>query len=437
MSEAPHRVVIVGSGFGGLFAAKALRRAPLEVTVVAQTNHHLFAPLLYQVATGILSAGEIAPATRDVLRRQANATVALGEVVGIDAAARVLAVRVPDGSRLGVAYDSLILAGGVTSSYFGNDSFARWAPPMKSLDDALALRGRIFGAFEMAEMEADPVRRAAWLTFAIVGAGPTGVELAGQIGELAHHALKRNFRNADPSSARILLFDGGERILPSFDARLARRAARALERLGVEIHVATMAVGLDGESITVRSGEREQTFPARTSIWAAGVRAAPLAGLIAAATGAQTDRAGRVAVAADCSVPGFPEVFVVGDMMALDGLPGLAEVAMQSGAHAARVIAERVAGRTQPRAFRYRDLGEMAAVSRTSAIASFHGLRLSGRIGWLAWLLVHLVFLTGFKNRVTTVVRWGITFIGGARVERSIATRDVVASPDDIRRPVS
>jgi NADH dehydrogenase len=414
-------VVIVGCGFGGLFAAKALRKADADVTLIERTNHHLFAPLLYQVATGILSAGEIAPAARDVLRKQRNVTVEMGEVTAIDVATRALAVRCPDATERSVAYDSLILAGGMTTSYFGNDSFERWAPGMKTIDEALRLRGRIFGAFEMAEWQTDPEQRAAWLTFAIVGAGPTGVELAGQIGELAHHALSGNFRTFDPAQARILLFDAGERILPTFGERLSRKATLALERLGVEVHVRTTVSGLDAETITVRDGDGDQrTIAAMTTIWAAGVRAAPLAQLIAQATGAPTDRAGRVSVTPDCSLASHPEVFVVGDMMDLDGLPGLAEVAMQTGAHAARVIRARIDGRREPKPFRYRDLGEMAAVSRTSAVANFRGLQFSGRIGWAMWLFVHLVFLTGFKNRVTTVVRWTITFVGRARGERTI-----------------
>ena len=420
-----HRVAIVGCGFGGLFATKALKKTDVAITLVERTNHHLFAPLLYQVATGILSAGEIAPAARDVLRKQRNVTVEMGEVTRIDATGRRLAVRCPDGSERAIDYDSLILAGGMTTSYFGNDGFARWAPAMKTVEDAMALRARIFGAFEMAEWQTDAKQREAWLTFAIVGGGPTGVELAGQIGELARHALAGNFRNFDPAQARILLFDGGERILPSFGERLSRKATEALERLGVEVHAHTMVTALEVDSISVRDGGgEERTIPAMTSIWAAGVRAAPLATLIAAATAAPTDAVGRVKVNGDCSISGYPEVFVVGDMMDLDGLPGLAEVAMQSGAHAAKVIRARVEGRGEPRPLRYRDLGEMAAVSRTSAVARFRGLEFSGRLGWLMWLLVHLLFLTGFKNRVTTVVHWAITFVGRARGERAIATRD-------------
>ncbi|GAC1435339.1 MAG: NAD(P)/FAD-dependent oxidoreductase [Solirubrobacteraceae bacterium] len=414
--------MIVGSGFGGLFAAKALRRAPVDVTVVANTNHHLFQPLLYQVATGILSVGEIAPATRDVLRRQRNATVELGEVTALDIGARELAIQLPDASVRHLAYDSLILAGGVHGSYFGNPEFERWAPGMKSAEDALRLRAEIFGAFEMAEWERDPERRRAWLTFAIVGAGPTGVELAGQIGELAHRSLAGNFRSFDPSEARIVLFDAGGRILSSFDPRLSARAAGALERFGVEIKLDTTVTAIDRDTITVAGpGGEETRIAARTKIWAAGVQAAPLAAVLLRETGAQSGRGGRVIVDADCSVPGHPEIFVVGDMMALGELPGLAEVAMQTGRHAAKVISARVRQRPSPGAFRYRDLGAMAAVSRTSAVASFRGLRFSGRIGWLMWLVVHLVFLTGFKNRFTTVIHWAITFIGNARAERTFS----------------
>jgi len=430
-------VAIVGAGFGGLFAVKALRRADADITLIERTNHHLFAPLLYQVATGILSAGEIAPAARDVLRKQRNVTVEMGEVTGVDVVKRMLAVRCPDGEQRSIGYDSLILAGGTTTSYFGNDGFARWAPGMKTVEEALALRGRIFGAFEMAEWETDERRREAWLTFAIVGAGPTGVELAGQIGELARHSLSGNFRSFDPAQARILLFDGGERILPSFGERLSRKATAALQRLGVEVHVRTLVTALDAESITVRDGSGAQrTIEAMTTIWAAGVRAAPLAQLIAAPTGAPTDRAGRVGVSGDCSIAGHPEIFVVGDMMDLQGLPGLAEVAMQSGAHAARVIRSRIEGRREPGPFRYRDLGEMAAVSRTSAVANFRGLQFSGRIGWAMWLFVHLVFLTGFKNRVTTVVHWTITFVGRARGERTFDPADAVVDRRERAEPL-
>jgi len=423
----PHRVAIVGCGFGGLWATKALRRAgdSVQVTLVDRANHHLFQPLLYQVATGILSEGEIAPATRDVLRRQKNVRVELAEVRGIDTRERELALEAPDGSSRRLGYDSLILAGGMVGSYFGHDGFARWAPGMKSIEQALELRARIFTAFEMAEWESDPERRRAWLTFTVIGGGPTGVELAGQIGELARRSLGRNFRTFDPADARILLYDAGERILPTFGPRLSAKAARALERLGVEIHEHTMVADMDAESITLKRHDgEEERVQTRTKIWAAGVKPAPLARMLADDAGVGLDHKGRVQVGHDCSVPGLPEVFVVGDMMSLDDLPGLAEVAMQSGRHAARVIRARAAGTDAPDPFRYRDLGEMAAVSRTAAVVSFKGLQFSGRLGWLAWLIVHIAFLTGFKNRFTTVVHWAITFIGRGRAERSIPSAE-------------
>ncbi|MGI8556968.1 MAG: NAD(P)/FAD-dependent oxidoreductase [Solirubrobacteraceae bacterium] len=426
-----HRVVIVGAGFGGLWATKALRRAAdaVEVTLVDRTNHHLFQPLLYQVATGILSEGEIAPATRDVLRRQRNVRVELAEVRAVNTRARELELLAPDGSTRSLGYDSLIVAGGMVGSYFGHDQFACWAPGMKSIEEALHLRAQIFTAFEMAEWETDPAQRRAWLTFAVIGGGPTGVELAGQIGELARRSLTRNFRNFDPAEARILLYDAGERILPTFGPRLSRRAARALDRLGAEIHEHATVVDLDAHSITVKARDGTSSrIEARTKIWAAGVKPAPLARMLADASGAELDRKGRVEVSPDCSIPGLPEVFVVGDMMSLDDLPGLAEVAMQSGSHAAKVICSRACGGRAPGPFHYRDLGAMAAVSRSSAVASFRGLELSGRLGWLAWLLVHILFLTGFKNRFTTVVHWAITFIGRGRAERSIPTTSHVGS---------
>jgi NADH dehydrogenase len=344
-------------------------------------------------------------------------------VTAIDAAARTLDVRAPDGSQREVPYDSLIVAGGMVTSYFGKPELARSAHGMKSIDDALYLRDRIFGAFEMAEWVEDADQRSAWLTFAIVGAGPTGVELAGQIGELAHRSLAREFRRFDPAQVRILLFDAGPRILPTFPARLSRRAAAVLARLGVEITLETSVADVDERSITVvgPGGER-RTLAAMTTIWAAGVHAAPIARVVAEATGASTDRLGRIAVAADCSLPSHPEIFVVGDMMDLDNLPGVAEVAMQSGRHAAGVIAARLKGDARPRPFHYHDRGTMAAVSRTSAVAAWHGRGVSGRLGWLAWLLVHLAFLTGFKNRFTTLVHWTIAFVGRGREERAITS---------------
>jgi NADH dehydrogenase len=331
-----HRVVIVGAGFAGLFAARALRRAPVDVTVVDRTNHHLFQPLLYQVATGVLSEGDIAPPIRDVLRRQPNARVRLGEVVDVDLATRELTLDTI-GTRSRLRYDSLIVAAGAAQSYFGHDEFAVHAPGMKTIDDALELRGRIFGAFEMAELEADSARRDAWLTFVVVGAGPTGVELAGQIAELSRRAPKGNYRTFDPAEARVVLVEAADKVLAPFPAPLQHRAQRDLERLGVDVRLRTMVTGVDATGLDVApEGRSTGRIEARTKIWAAGVQASPLGASLAEQSGARVDRSGRVCVRPDCALPGHPEVFVVGDLMSLDGLPGVAEVAMQSGIHAAR-----------------------------------------------------------------------------------------------------
>jgi NADH dehydrogenase len=409
-----HRVVIVGCGFAGLFAVKALRRAPVEVVVVDRTNHHLFQPLLYQVATGVLSEGDIAPPIRDVLRRQRNARVVLGEVVDVDVEDRRLTIDTL-GRETQLSYDSLIVATGASQSYFGHDEYALHAPGMKSIDDALELRGRIFGAFEMAELEPDASARWSWLTFAIVGAGPTGVELAGQIAELSRRALGRNFRRFDPGTARIVLLDALDTVLPSFPEPLRRRAQRDLERLGVELRLGTRVVGVDATGLDIEGGRIE----ARTKIWAAGVQASPLGRLLADRAGATVDRSGRVAVQDDCSLPGHPELFVVGDLMALDGLPGLAEVAMQSGHHAARTIARRLRGRPST-AFRYRDLGTMATIARFRAVVTVGRIRVAGTLGWLMWLVVHLAFMTGFKNRASAVANWAVAFVGRGRRQRTI-----------------
>jgi NADH:ubiquinone reductase (H+-translocating) len=425
MASDSHRVVIVGGGFGGLFAVRALRRGPIEVTLVDRVNHHLFQPLLYQVATGILSEGQIAPPIRSVLRRQRNVVVELAEVQGFDLDARTVDVIRPNGSHFEVPYDNLIVAAGAGQSYFGRDEFSRWAPGMKTINDALELRGRIFGAFEMAALERDPEKQREWLTFVVVGGGPTGVEIAGQIAELSRRVLKHDFRRIDPTSARILLFDGGKEILATFGDRLSSKAAHGLERLGVEIHSESIVSDVDRAGVVVKSGEEERRYPARTKVWAAGVQASPLARMLGEASGAEVDRAGRVSVLPDCTLPGHPEVFAIGDMMSLDRLPGVAEVAMQQGIHAARTIERRLRGQ-EVGPFRYRDLGSMATISRFRAVVSFAGIRLSGFVGWLIWLFVHIAFLTGFRNRLSTIPRWAITFIGNSRPERTITMQQVI-----------
>jgi NADH dehydrogenase len=418
-------VVIIGAGFGGLFAARALRRAPVDLTVLDRTNHHLFQPLLYQVATGVLSEGDIAPPIRDVLRSQANTRVLLGEVVDIDLGAREVVLDTL-GERTHIPYDSLIAAAGAAQSYFGHEEFADYAPGMKTIDDALELRGRIFGSFEMAELGAE--RRDAWLTFVVVGAGPTGVELAGQIAELSHRALKRNYRTFDPTDARIILVEAADKVLAPFPEPLQRRARRDLERLGVEVRLRTMVTGVDREGLDIAHQDGSNgRIEARTKIWAAGVQASSLGAILAEQSGAAADRAGRVAVLPDCTLPGHPEVFVVGDLMSLDRLPGVAEVAMQSGIHAARTIARRVAGDNGERRFRYRDLGTMATIARFRAVAYIGRVHITGLAGWLLWLLVHLAFLTGFKNRVSAVANWAVAFLGRGRRQRTITEQQVLA----------
>jgi NADH:quinone reductase (non-electrogenic) len=428
MAADAHRVVIVGGGFGGLFATRALRRDPVQVTLVDRDNHHLFQPLLYQVATGILSEGEIAPPIRNVLRRQRNVRVELANVTRFDLERREVTAMRPDGEDLSIPYDSLIVAAGAGQSYFGHDEFSQWAPGMKTINDALELRGRIFGAFEMAELETDPEKQREWLTFVVVGGGPTGVEIAGQIAELSQRVLKNDFRRIDPTSARILLFDGGNEILSGFGDRLSAKGAYGLERLGVEIRNGCHVTHIDRDGVLVKAkaGGEEQRIAAHTKVWAAGVQASPLARMLGEASGAEVDRAGRVAVLPDCTLPGHPEVFAIGDMMALDELPGVAEVAMQQGIHAAHTIKRRLRGE-ETKQFRYRDLGSMAAISRFRAVVSFKGIRLSGFLGWITWMFVHLAFLTGFKNRFATVARWAITFIGNSRPQRVITMQQVIS----------
>jgi NADH:quinone reductase (non-electrogenic) len=412
-----HRVVVVGAGFGGLFATKALRRAPVQVTLINSTTYHLFQPLLYQVATGILSQGEIAPPIREILQRQTNVDVRLGTVTGIDVTARTVAATAP-GLDYTVGYDTLIVAAGASSSYFGNDQYADFAPGMKSIDDALELRARIFGAFELADLQPDPAEREKWLTFVVVGAGPTGVEMAGQIAELAHRTLPGQYRRIDPRTTRVILIDALPTVLSTFGEQLSTRALRRLHLLGVEVELETRVVGVDATGIDVETKRGPERIESITKMWAAGVAAPGLSRRLADAAGVETDRAGRIKVNPDCSLPGHPEIFAVGDMMALDDLPGVAQVAIQSGRHAADQIKRRLAGKQSGQPFRYFDKGSMATVSRFDAVASIGRLRLSGFLGWLIWLFVHLLYLVGFKNRVTAVLHWAVSFLGRGRSER-------------------
>lgn len=436
-SEPRHRVVIVGGGFGGLFAARRLAHMDVDVTLVDRRNHHLFQPLLYQVATGMLSPGQIAMPLRHILRGAKNTRVLLAEVTGFDLDDRVVHAVAPGNvDSLDLHYDSLIVAAGAGQSYFGHDELARHAPGMKTIDDALELRRRFFGAFEMAELTTEPDERRRWLTVVIVGGGPTGVELAGQVRELATRSLRNEFRSIDPSSVRVIVVDGGDEPLATFGDRLSHAARNELDGLGVELQMHSRVVGVDPDGVDVLGPDGVKSrIEAHTTVWAAGVQASPLTQLLADQSGATLDRAGRIEVADDLSLPGHPEVFAIGDMATYQHLPGVAEVAMQGGLHAANTIARRLDGKPSA-TFTYRDLGSVAAVGRFRAIASVRGLRLSGFPGWLVWFFVHLAFLSGYGNRLTTMLRWMRSMVGRGRAERQISTAHVggdLSLPSSVR----
>jgi len=423
---ARRRVVIVGGGFAGLFATRALRRAPVSITLIDRAEHHLFQPLLYQCATGILSEGKIAAPLREVLRKHANVECVMAEVTGIDPAARTVHARRPLGQPLEFGYDYLIVAAGVQQSYFGHDEFALFAPGMKSIADALTIRRRVFGAFEMAESATSHDEARRWLTFALVGGGPTGVELAGQIRELATRTLRAEFRHILPQDARVLLFDGGDAPLASFGPVLSAKAAQALRKLGVEQHMHSIVTKVDLTGLEVRGPDGEVTrHDVGTVLWTAGVEAPALATALATATGAQQDRSGRILVQPDLTLPGHPEIFVTGDIMNRDGLPGVAEVAMQAGLYAARRIRRELAGQPPGKPFRYRDLGQAAYVSRGNAVVSVGRLHLDGFLGWWAWLVIHIGFMTGFRNRFGALASWWFAFTRDLRRERTFTSRDV------------
>jgi NADH dehydrogenase len=409
-----HRVVIVGGGFGGLYAAHALRKAPADVTLLDRRNFHLFQPLLYQVATGSLSPGDITAPLRAVLRDQKNTRVLLGEATGLDASTRELLLT--DGS---IPYDTLVVATGAQNHYFGNHTWPSVAPGLKSIEDATAVRHKILYAFEAAEREENLERRRAWLTFVIVGAGPTGVELAGALAEIATDTLRHDFRSIHPEESHIILLEGSPHVLPVYPESLSLDAERSLIRLGVRPRTNVRVTAIDSESVTLATGERIAT---RTVLWAAGVAPSSFGKVLEQSAGAPLDRQGQVNIAPDLTVPGHPEIFVIGDLAHLDQdgkpLPGVAPVAMQEGRYVAKAIIERLQGKT-PAPFRYHDKGSLAVIGRAAGVADFGRLHFHGWIAWLLWLFVHLMYLVQFRNRLIVFIRWGfeyLTFDRGARL---------------------
>ena len=421
-----HHVVIIGGGFGGLFAAKKFKGKDIAVTIIDRTNHHLFQPLLYQVATGILSEGEIAPSIRQLVADDENIRVIKGEVRNIDIDGQSVTADL-GGKEAVIDYDSLILAAGAAQSYFGNDHFAEFAPGMKSVDDALEIRARVTGAFERAEITSDPEERRRLLNFVVVGAGPTGVELAGQLAEMAHRTLAKEFRQVDTNDARIILIDGGPQVLPPFGKRLGRKARRKLEDLGVEVVLNSLVTNVDREGVTyknMKTGE-ESSIPSYAKIWSAGVAASPLGKHVADQAGVESDRAGRVMVNEDLTLGEHKNVFLIGDMINLNGLPGVAQVAMQGGQYAAKTIIDEIENGTSPEArapFDYFDKGSMAIVSRFNAVVKINKAEVSGFIGWLMWLALHLLYLVGFRNRAIAAFSWGLNSVSRRRWQL-VATR--------------
>ncbi|MDO5730067.1 NAD(P)/FAD-dependent oxidoreductase [Corynebacterium sphenisci] len=446
MSQTPFRpltgrphVVIVGSGFAGLFAARKLKDANVDVTIIDRTNHHLFQPLLYQVATGILSSGEIAPPTRQIFDGESNVRVVKGDVTDIDLEANTVTSQLGEQTNVW-GFDYLLLAAGAGQSYFGNDGFAQYAPGMKTIDDALEIRARIISAFERAELTDDPAERERLLTFVVVGAGPTGVELAGQLAELANRTLTSSYRSFNPHSARVILLDGAPQVLPPFGKRLGRKAQHNLESLGVVVKLNSIVTDVDERGVTYRNKDgQEETIPSYCKIWSAGVSASPLGRMIAEQTGVEVDRAGRVPVNPDLTVGERRDVFVLGDMMSLDGLPGVAQVAIQGGECAAGYIAAEAEGRdiAEREPFEYFDKGSMATVSRFSAVVKMGKVEVSGFLGWLLWLGVHLMFLVGFRNRLVSCISWGLNVLTRDRwqlvsTRQQMYARNAIDQLDDL-----
>jgi NADH dehydrogenase len=431
--EQRHRVVVLGGGFGGLNAAQKLKRAPVDVTLVDRRNFHLFQPLLYQVATGSLSPGEIAAPLRGVLSRQKNTQVLLGEAADIDPHGK--RVTLHDGAVF--PYDSLIVATGSQTSYYGNDDWREWAPSLKSVEEATAIRHKILYAFECAERSTNEEEARAWLTFVIVGAGATGMELAGALAEIANETLKNDFRRINPREARIILMEGGPRVLPAFPEDLSARGERLVTRLGVEVKKGVMVTHIDAKGVTYKSGDDSKRLPAKTVLWAGGVTTNAFGRKLGERTHAETDRHGRIKVNPDLTVPSYPDIFIVGDLalsLGEDGkpLPGVAQVAIQGGAYAAKTIRARLKGKRDTKPFHYFNKGDMAVIGRAAAVANIFGLHLAGLLAWLTWLFVHLIYIVEFQSRVLVFVQWGfeyLTFSRGARLITGIAATDSLEKP--------
>ena len=424
-----HRVVILGGGFGGLVAAQKLKRAPVEITLIDRRNFHLFQPLLYQVATGSLSPGEIAAPLRGVLSRQKNVQVLLGEAVDVDPQAKRVLLR--DGATF--EFDSLIVATGSQTSYYGNDAWREWAPSLKSVEEATAIRHKLLFAFERAERSATPEEARAWLTFVIVGAGATGLELAGALAEIANETLRHDFRKINPQEARIILMEGGARVLSAFPEDLSAKAERLVTRLGVKVMKDVMVTKIDGDGVTYKRGDTVESLAAKTVLWAGGVASTPFAMKLAERTKAETDRVGRIKVNADLTVPNHPEIFILGDLahaIGKDGkpLPGVAQVAIQGGAYAAKVIRARLERKKDPPPFRYLNKGEMAVIGRAAAVANVFGLHVSGIMAWLMWLFIHLMYIVEFQSRVSVFIQWGFEYLTFSRGARLITGDDMSES---------
>ena len=425
-----HRVVILGGGFGGLAAALQLKRAPVEITLIDRRNFHLFQPLLYQVATGSLSPGEIAAPIRGVLSHQKNTSVLLGEAVDVDPQAKRVILR--DGATF--EYDSLIVATGTQTSYYGNDSWREWAPSLKSVEDATEIRHKILYAFERAERAATPEEAHAWLTFVIVGAGATGLELSGALAEIAQETLRHDFRKIDPQKARIILMEGAPRVLTPFPEDLSAKAEKLVTGLGVEVLKGVMVTKIDAVGVTFARGDSSDLLAAKTVIWAGGVMATTFGRKLAERTKAETDRNGLIKVNQDLTVPNFPDIFIVGDLAHADDkggnpLPGAAQVAMQGGAYAARIIRARLEGKKEPPPFHYFNKGDMAVIGRAAAVANIFGIHVSGLLAWLMWLFIHLIYIVEFQSRIIVFVQWGfeyLTFSRGARLITGEAATDSV-----------